>query len=128
MTKIMLVPGPTQYVTREVHKHRAPTDESVRLLREMEEKARAQVIASVPLESNRIRGRAEWVRDYAEDTLLGRAIVDINGARVVATVRQGFDMERHDLVSALRDELARSIANEILRDALRGLLNPEATR
>ena len=39
--RTVIVPGRTQteYVTREVHEHRAPTDASVKLLREMEQKA-----------------------------------------------------------------------------------------
>ena len=47
--KIILAPGRTrtEYVTREVHEHRAPTDESVKLLREMEQKARDQVIEAI---------------------------------------------------------------------------------
>jgi hypothetical protein len=41
----------TQYVTKEVNitEKRAPTDESVKLLREMEDKARAQLILQVHL-------------------------------------------------------------------------------
>ena len=123
MTKIMLmpVPGRAEFVTRTVHEHRAPTDESVRLLREMEERARAQVIASVPLESNYLHGRAEYVMDHAQDQLLGRVIVDVNGKRVVATVRQQRGVEQREFVAALRDELARVLADEILRDAIRGM-------
>ena len=39
----------TEYVTRNVNvtEHRAPTDESVKLLREMEAKAEAEVIKAV---------------------------------------------------------------------------------
>lgn len=33
----------------EVHVHRAPTDESVNLLKDMEEKAREKAIATIPL-------------------------------------------------------------------------------
>ena len=40
----------------EVHEHRASTDESVKLLAEMEEKAREKLLAAVPLNSNQFEG------------------------------------------------------------------------
>lgn len=40
-------PQITQSVTRTVHEHRAPTDESIKIYREMVEKARAEVLDAV---------------------------------------------------------------------------------
>lgn len=42
----------------DVHEHRAPTDESVKLLNEMEEKARENIIASISVTDNTINGVA----------------------------------------------------------------------
>lgn len=36
---------------QEVHEHRAPTDESIKLLREMEEKARRQIVESMTIDN-----------------------------------------------------------------------------
>lgn len=43
---------PTQFVTKEVHEHRAPTDSSVRLLREMEGAAKDNVLAAFRTRDN----------------------------------------------------------------------------
>ena len=48
------------YVTEK----RAPTDESVRLLREMESKAKEEVIKSISLPSNEFSGVVHLMRDY----------------------------------------------------------------
>jgi len=42
----------TEHVTRKVHEHRAPTDESVKLLREMEAQAKSEVVDSIHLKDN----------------------------------------------------------------------------
>lgn len=51
---IVQVPGTTRYVDRNVtiNEHRAPTDESVKLLKEMEEKAEAKLIEAIRLDGN----------------------------------------------------------------------------
>jgi hypothetical protein len=52
------------YVTEKVTEKRAPTDESVRLLREMESKAKEEVIKSISLPSNEFSGVVHLMRDY----------------------------------------------------------------
>ena len=49
--RISVQRGPT-HVSQHVTEQRAPTDESVRLLREMEEAARAKIVESLLLKSN----------------------------------------------------------------------------
>lgn len=48
------------YVTEK----RAPTDESIRLLREMENKAKEEVIKSISLPSNEFSGVVHLIRDH----------------------------------------------------------------
>lgn len=43
-------------VTKHVHEHRAPTDASIRLLNEMEDKARRNIIAKVQINDNTLNG------------------------------------------------------------------------
>jgi len=49
-------PKKTDVQTIEVHEHRAPTDESMRLVTEMEEKIRAKIIAQMPVVSHPFKG------------------------------------------------------------------------
>jgi len=56
--------GPSHMsVTTTVHEHRAPTDDSVKLLREMETKAEEQIRKAFPLNLNTLEGTAFLNRD-----------------------------------------------------------------
>jgi hypothetical protein len=48
-----------------VHEHKAPTDESVRLLNEMQEKAVKNIIAAIRVEDNTVNGVAIAYQDLA---------------------------------------------------------------
>lgn len=50
---------------QEVHEHRAPTDQSVGLLREMEKTAEARVLSSHTLEDNRFHATWHIIRDWS---------------------------------------------------------------
>lgn len=56
----------TERVTEHVHEHRAPTDESVRLLIELEEKAFKNIIDKVHIQSNTVNA---LVIAYTSDAL-----------------------------------------------------------
>jgi hypothetical protein len=117
------VQNPTQYVTKEVIEKRAPTDESVKLLREMEAAAQAEVIRAIKIEGNGFTGHVEMLKDVAQPYLLiARAVYDLNGTRHVVKVdvnysdAEGFDAERKLFVK-LRDRIAEQIAEEALMPA-----------
>lgn len=59
--------GPT-YVTKTVHEHRAPTDDSVRLLNELTIKARENLVATFSTSNNVLQ--ATWARH--QDELMGQ--------------------------------------------------------
>ncbi len=48
-------PTKTEFVTKEVHEHRAPTDESVRLLNEMQHEAAKNLIRTAHIENTVLR-------------------------------------------------------------------------
>ena len=108
--RTIILPRPhTEYVTRNVNvtEHRAPTDESVRLLSEMEGTARKRIIERYVSEAgeNTLGAVETWescddMRRYVAFTL--------NGRKVHVRV----DPKRD--VHAMVDELAREIAVEIV--------------
>jgi hypothetical protein len=107
------VSGPS-HVTQTVHEHRAPTDESVRLLREMEQKARDQVVQAIRLEDSPIDCIVH-VQDNAMNAERDFcAYVRINGKRL--EVRKSFPMDTSADVMArgLMESVATKIAIEIL--------------
>lgn len=127
MFDTFIAPRPrTEYVTREVHEHRAPTDESVKLLREMEAAADAKRIASFKLEGNSMTGAIEvWHEPHQGYSLFARAVFDVNGKR--CTARAQIDEMKSDgfhkieLMQALHAEIAKAVASEVLGTGMTGM-------
>jgi GTPase len=120
---VILVPGPTrtQYVDRDVTitEHRAPTDDSVKLLREMEAKAEAEVLKSVNVSTTTFECVVHQVLENISDKVRLSAIFNVNGVNMTATtlvdprdadakgdLRKSFEQ--------LRDEVAKELAAKIL--------------
>ena len=104
----------------QVEERRAPTDQSVALLREMEEKAREQVLALVPINNNVLSGVVvhRW-RDWAKSGSEIAVRFNLNGRdyTVQATFDDAdFDWEGavRDLVKALSGKIAESILGQVL--------------
>jgi hypothetical protein len=114
----------TRYVTREVVEKRAPTDESVKLLREMEQAAEAKRIAGMQMPGNLFHGVVEVFVDHVSASLIASTIFDINGHRIKAHVRVDRDSDASAMLIKLRDETAKIIANEILSHMAQGLRLP----
>jgi len=111
----------------DVHERRAPTDESVRLLRELEAEALKRVIGSLHLASCRIDANVTAIRDDLTRTVRLIARANVNGRDVTAT----HDVEPEVLDDAqsgvealakLRDEFAGELAAAILAPAWPKLL------
>lgn len=105
----------TQYVTTKVVEKRAPTDESVRLLAEMEKAARDKIIGSIPLTDNALTGHMVVAREYATNETATTVAFSLNGQRFKETVRTGWDAKPDEVLTKIRDQVAARIAVEIVR-------------
>lgn len=99
------------------HTHkRAPTDESVRLLREMEQTAKDQVIKAVALEGNGFKGVVHFRYNALSATKDFVSIFDLNGHRY--TVQSQFNdwdtMEQ--VVQGVVNDVARQLAIALLNE------------
>jgi len=117
---IFTEPPRTEYVTQTVHEHRAPTDASVALLKEMEEKAAAKITEAVRLEGNGFNCvvHTEW--DALSDQTLVAVIFDLNGKRqrVDHAFRRGTDVLRDvDAMAVVHTKVAERIASVMLTGA-----------
>lgn len=114
------MPTRTEYVTREVHEHRAPTDDSVRLLREMEDKARQQVEQSINVGGNDFECVVNIeVESMSMDTV-AVALFRLNGKQMRSKARVEGWQQKDDvlpLTERLRDAVAKTIATEIVGPA-----------
>jgi len=113
----------TEHVTREIHEHRAPTDESVRLLREMEQKVKDQIIEAVHVGDTTFECVVHTMRHPMDQSVEWLAIFSLNGKKMRASYRQT-DRDQFQSISPaekLRNAIAETIATEILIPALRNL-------
>ena len=114
------MPERTEYVDRNVtvHEHRAPTDESVRLLKEMEEKAREKIFDSFRLDGNGFECVIQCERDCMTMDTTAVAVFSLNGRKMQALARVTDRERQRDspvlLASRLRDAVALTIANDVL--------------
>jgi hypothetical protein len=115
----IIQPRVTEYVDRHVTVKRAPTDESVTLLREMESAARAQVDNSVSVGDNGFEGVIHTWRDMLSDTTIHRCLFALNGRKMDVKVElRSFDYDHGKAIDALRAAIADKISVEILASAL----------
>jgi ribosomal protein L31E len=103
-----------------VQEKRAPTDESVRILKELEEKAWERVLAAIPLRANGFKGSVHIWRDFYSEEHKATIRFMLNDREGEATI----DLPRHEspfskpameaIAEAIQKEIARHIAAEVL--------------
>jgi hypothetical protein len=98
--------GPTHV---SVEEKRAPTDESVKLLREMEQKARDAVVQSVRVDTNEFKGVLNKMHDPLNDQDAWCVVFDLNGKRIEVIERQ----ERWENISEFVPKLSAAVADRI---------------
>lgn len=110
----------TEYVTREVHVHRAPTDESVALLKEMERAARDKVEQSINVGGNGFECVVNVMKEAMSMDTVAVAVFKLNGKQLRAEARvPGWNQDNvRQLPAKLRDEVAQVISVEILMPSL----------
>jgi hypothetical protein len=120
------VPGrnETQYVTRGVHEHRAPTDESVKLLTELEKAADKRRIKTLELSNNLFSGKLMIEYQHYSGDTVARCVFDLNGKRITVDAQSylGAGGDRMKLLLDLRDKVAARIASEMLTQFASGTL------
>src|SRR6185369_4164674 len=104
----------TEYVTREVHEHRAPTDDSVKLLREMEAKAREQVIQAVHVGDTTFECVCHMQKNHTDGSTTLMAIFSLNGKKMTAEFNeQEWRSDKFKMVEGLRAAVADKISREV---------------
>ncbi|QIG68162.1 hypothetical protein EVB55_227 [Rhizobium phage RHph_Y68] len=100
------------YVT--VNETRAPTDESVRLLKEFEEKAQAKVDKSVRLESNLLKGVVHANIDRMSGDRLFDFHFDLNGKRYKFSSDIPMFLGKQERVDKLVEDISSQMAKELI--------------
>ena len=110
------MPTRTEYVTKEVIEKRAPTDQSVALLREMEAAALKKVEHAVNVGGNGFECVVAFEIEAMSSDRVAKAMFTLNGKRMKAEARaEGW---RDDGFTTLPDRLRQAVADEIAREML----------
>jgi hypothetical protein len=98
-----------------VTEKRAPTDESIRLYREMEEKARASIIKAVSVIDNKFNAMVHAYRDHLSGKNRFIIIFTLNGHKHDVEVETFDDATGDEIVQKVVDAVAHRVACEFLR-------------
>ena len=107
--------GDTHSHTHHVTEKRAPTDDSVRLLREMEKEAKDEVLKSIRLPSNEFSGIAHLTRDYLSCSTNVAVLFKLNGKNHKVLISfddfmdDNSDKQIEKMVFEVSDYLARNV-------------------
>lgn len=101
-----------------VTEKRAPTDESVRLLREMEKEALNKIVKNIDLSNNQFSARLLVFEDLLNLNNKGKVLFSLNGKKHELNAAFGFLGSEEDMIKMCYDELAKYIAREILFSAV----------
>ena len=96
-----------------IHKH-APTDESVRLLKEMEQAARDQAYSSVRLNDNGFECVIHSWLDHFGAEYVFKIIFSLNGKKHFAEVRRGYNDPPTTLGKEVVEAVSKVIAAECI--------------
>lgn len=99
------------YVEKTIHEHRAPTDKSVELLRDMEAKAEAEVVKSVAVSDNGFECVIHQIKDFMSAQHRYRVVWTLNGRRCTTEFAALMHADTALVIRALRDRIAQDIAN-----------------
>jgi hypothetical protein len=97
-----------------VTEKRAPADESVKLLKELELAAEAKLLERIPLKSNLFEGEIHIARDFANDGFIIKAIARINGELISDEI--GVREWNEETATKLRDSFAKKLASQALSE------------
>lgn len=113
----------TSTVNATIHEYRAPTDASVKLLKEMEQAAEAKVIEAIHVGDSAFECVVHLERDHMAGEMMLRAVFKMNGRQQKAIFRfrerdAGNQSEAMRTAAAgIRDEVAKVIATEMIGPA-----------
>jgi len=110
----------TRDVEKHVHEHRAPTDESVALLKEMEEKAQEKLLRSYKLDTNDFNAVWHVMQDNLH--MVHRVLIqfELNGKThdieysigMLASEEEILDKSREKILEYLQESILRSVKPE----------------
>lgn len=98
-----------------ITEHRAPTDESVRLLKELEREAQNKLVGIIRNKDNGIDFSAHVFDDCLNPFEHSIAIsCSVNGKKIDFTMRLPCELKRVELANAIVNEIGKEIARQLV--------------
>ena len=110
-------------VEKTVREQRAPTDESVRLLREMEKAAEDKVVSALRINDSLFDAVLHRQQDFLNCQKMFMCVIKLNGEKIVVRFNCDDGTPQEDIVIGIRDAIAKEIANRITLSVTRALSN-----
>lgn len=112
--------GPSYPQNVNITEHRAPTDESVKLLNEMQEKAKRNLIDSIVIDNNVVNGVIYVMEDLRYSKQFEVVFkFNINGRDFV--IEEIFKINpldrKHDLINRFYKEFSKKITQKLIQDS-----------
>lgn len=102
-----------------IKEERAATDESVRLLREMEQQARNEVIKAIRLDGNEFKGVVQVSEMHMTGEIAYRVAFELNGKRHLVEEIVDRSDTKETIAEKLVGALAKTLSREILISIMR---------
>lgn len=102
-------------VNVDVTERRAPTDEAIKILREMEQKAQEQVLKAISINNTEVEGVLHMMRNPLSCTYSFKFLYQINGKKMTTEHEVNeFELPKYKWIDGLINAVAVDIAREIL--------------
>lgn len=105
----------TREVTKAVHEHKAPTDESIKLLNEMADKALSNIVARWSTDNNVLSMQGAFFDDYSRGSRTLAIKMKLNGKdhKIIVEV-DPFQSDVQTFVSLVFDKVSQEITRVVL--------------
>lgn len=110
-------------IDADIRVHRAPTDKSVELLNEMQEKALKNILGTIKIEDNKFNYVITFYLDFRYQKTVAETQFTLNGKKynVKCDVEDRYRNDLYGFVSELHKELSKKLAAVILEGTLESL-------
>jgi len=116
-TAVILPPAPTSSAPIRVTVNRAATDESVKLLKEMESAAREKIEHAIAVRDNGFEGVVHFDRMMDSDTVRTRVIFKLNGKKMSVECVTEPGITNNDYYGEVVGAVSVKVAETILMNA-----------
>lgn len=101
-------------VTYNIRERKAPTDESVRLLKELEKEAKDKVLSAEKLDNNLIHAKVWMMENHLSYKEEFKILMNLNGKQFTYDISLDSDLSKHVKLEKIYEVISKRIAVELM--------------